>query len=123
MDGAHEPAERSETRTAEFLDSCSHRASGPESVLRTESVVLAVSGRLDACTAPKFRLRMMQLLTLPVEALTLDLRGVTEIDGCGIAALAVTGREARARGITFALASLPAALPDEIELLEVAARA
>jgi anti-anti-sigma factor len=124
MDGATtELAGGSEARTAEFLDSCTHRNSGPESVLRTDRVVLAVSGRLDAATAPKFRLRVMQLLTLHLEALTLDLRGVTDIDGYGIAALAVAHREARARGIEFELASVPAAVPDESELLEAVARA
>jgi anti-anti-sigma factor len=93
--------------SAEFLDSCSPRAAGRDTGLRTESIVIAVSGRLDRMTAPKFRMRVVQLLTLPLESLTLDVRGVTFIDGAGVSVLAVAQREARARGVAFALASVP----------------
>jgi anti-anti-sigma factor len=101
-------AARAHSPSAEFLDSCSDRVSGPDCVLRTESVVVTVSGRLDRLTAPKFRMRVVQLLMLPLESLTLDVHGVTFIDGAGVSVFAVAQREARARGVAFALASVPA---------------
>ena len=75
----------------------------PQSRLRTEGIVIKVSGELDRGTAPKFRMRMVQLLALPLEALTLDLEAVTRIDQSGWAALTTARREAQVRGIKFAL--------------------
>jgi anti-anti-sigma factor len=81
----------------------------PQSRLRTEGIVVKVSGELDRGTAPKFRMRMVQILALPLDALTLDLEAVTHIDQAGWAALTTARREAQFRGIAFTL--VPAQLP------------
>jgi anti-anti-sigma factor len=113
-----EVARHPPSRPADFIDSCSHRASGTGSRLRTEGVVVTVSGMLDHATAAKFRMRVMQLLTVPHESFTLDLHGLEFIDGAGVAALTVARREAHARGIAFTLTAVPSHVREELDRAE-----
>jgi anti-sigma B factor antagonist len=85
-----------------------------------EGVVVAVSGELDLASSPELRRRVMQLLSLPVRAITLDLAAVTFMDSSGLAALITARDEARQRHIDFRLASVPAQARMVMELTDTA---
>jgi anti-sigma B factor antagonist len=79
-----------------------------ESSAITGGVRMTVSGELDMYTAPKLRSRVMEVLALPLESLTLDLERVTFLDSAGLSALIGAAREAEARGVAFGLVGVPA---------------
>lgn len=72
-----------------------------------ETVVVSVHGDLDDRTAPLLRGHALQMLARSIGALALDLGGVSFLDSTGLSALIAIWREADARGVEFALASVP----------------
>jgi anti-sigma B factor antagonist len=85
-----------------------------------DGVVVALSGELDLASSAELRRRVMQLLALPVRAITLDLAGVTFMDSSGLAALITARDEARQRHIEFRMASVPAQARMIMELTDTA---
>jgi anti-sigma B factor antagonist len=82
---------------------------------------VSISGELDMFTAPKLRARVMELLALPLAALTLDLDGVTFLDSSGLSVLVSTAREAEARGVAFRLTAVPVQARRVIDMTDTAA--
>jgi anti-sigma B factor antagonist len=87
----------------------------------TGGVRMTVSGELDMYTAPKLRGRVMEVLALPLESLTLDLERVTFLDSAGLSALIGAAREAEARGVAFGLVRVPAQARRVMELTDTRA--
>ena len=68
----------------------------------TGGCTIAVSGEIDATTAPGLRSSLLEVLGRPgVDAVEVDLTGVTFLDSAGLSALATAHRAAEAAGHTL----------------------
>jgi anti-anti-sigma factor len=78
--------------------------------LRHGAVWATVEGTLDTTTQPRITQDLFDLLRLPINALNLDLGGVTFIDGAGIGLLIVVRTQAEFVGIEVTLERVPSEL-------------
>jgi anti-sigma B factor antagonist len=83
---------------------------------RGHEVTVALSGEVDLASAPELRRRLLALLVLPVERLTIDMNRVTFMDSSGLHALTDAQHAADANRIRLTLARLS---PVVRRLLEV----
>jgi anti-sigma B factor antagonist len=60
----------------------------------TRRVVVSLYGELDLVAAPELRRRILALFSLPLDSVTLDMKGLTFIDSLGLQVLAVTKQAA-----------------------------
>jgi anti-sigma B factor antagonist len=74
----------------------------------TDHVALTISGDLDLATAPELRRRVLQVLSLPIRRITLDLHRVGFLDSSGVSNLVALTREAADRHIELSIARVPA---------------
>jgi anti-sigma B factor antagonist len=70
-------------------------------------VVVSVTGDLDLATAPVLARRLSELLSLPVDSLTIEMAGVEFMDSSGLKVLNQARRGADERHVPLALASVP----------------
>ncbi len=78
--------------------------------LRSGAVWAKLEGTLDTIAQPRITQDLFDLLQLPINALTLDLGGVTFVDGAGIGLLIVARTQAEFVDIEFTLEHVPQAL-------------
>jgi anti-anti-sigma factor len=72
------------------------------------AMVVQVSGRIDADTAPGFEYACLQLVRGGEKVVVLDLGGVQYISSAGLRSLLVIGKEQQERGGVLRLANLSA---------------
>jgi anti-sigma B factor antagonist len=76
-------------------------------VRQGSGVVVFVTGDLDLATAPALSRRFAELLSLPLDSLTIDLAGVEFMDSSGLKVLNQVRVGADERSVPLALASVP----------------
>jgi anti-anti-sigma factor len=86
------------------------RASVSIERLRAGAVWAKLEGTVDTSAQPRVTQDLFDLLRLPIKALTLDLEGVTFIDGAGIGLLIVARTQAEFVDIEFTLEHVPPSL-------------
>jgi anti-anti-sigma factor len=70
-----------------------------------EAIVIAVSGRVDAGTAPQFEARILELIASGHLRLVIDLGDLDYINSSGLRALLVAGKRLRPQGGRLLLAA------------------
>jgi anti-sigma B factor antagonist len=70
-------------------------------------VVVSVTGDLDLATAPALARCLSDLLSLPLDSLTIELAGVEFMDSSGLKVLNQAREGANDRSVPLALASVP----------------
>jgi len=78
-----------------------------ETVHDRDGVVVFVRGELDLASGPALGRRVLELLSLPISWLTLDLAELTFVDSSGIAMLNYVRRTAEEHNVGFRLAAVP----------------
>jgi anti-sigma B factor antagonist len=71
-------------------------------------VVVSLRGELDLASAPELQRRLLELLSRPVDGLTLDLADLTFLDSSGLGALYRTRQAAGEQGVSLRLQEVPA---------------
>ena len=71
------------------------------------AVVVSLTGDLDLATAPALARRLTELLSLPLDSLTIELAGVEFMDSTGLKVLNQARQGADDRHVPLALASVP----------------
>lgn len=71
------------------------------------ATVASLHGDLDAECAPALTRHLLDLMTEPIESLTLDLAGVTFMDSAGLGVLAIVSKRAKQGGVRFAVCDVP----------------
>lgn len=85
-------------------------------------MVVSVAGELDLATAPEFRRRLLELIALPIERLTVDLADLRFVDSSGLAALDAGWEAAAERRVRLELTSVPSQARLVLELGGLASR-
>ncbi len=80
-----------------------HEAGLPTADVSCRTHTLALEGPLDGASAKRLEAEIERLCDAGVTGITLDLRGVTEIDAIGVAVVAFRCGLCRRRGFDFAL--------------------
>ncbi len=91
-------------------------SSAPEGLGRVKAIaieedgasIVVVSGELDVGSAPTLLRYLLELMTGPVETITLDLHDLSFIDSSGLKALIAARADAEAAGIALALRDIAA---------------
>lgn len=73
-----------------------------------DGFVVVLEGDLDLASAGVVRRRLLELLSLPIRRVVVDLDGLTFMDSSGLAALCAARESAVDQGIAFSLLRLPA---------------
>jgi anti-sigma B factor antagonist len=79
-----------------------------DSVRNDREVVVSLHGTLDMAASHPMARQLLELLSEPIRAITLELGAVTFIDSAGIGVLTIVRTHAHQRGIRFFLQSVPA---------------
>jgi len=82
----------------------------------SESLIVAISGRLDTATAPAFDAQLAPLLAQPHPHILLDLSAVTYISSAGLRSILQLVKHASAHGGRLGLFSAP---PHIMEVVEI----
>lgn len=91
-------------------------SSAPEGLGRVKAIaieeastsIVVVSGELDVGSAPTLLRYLLDLMTGPIETITLDLHDLSFIDSSGLKALTAARADAEAAGITLTLRDVAA---------------
>ena len=83
---------------------------------RGEWQVLTVTGEIDMATAPRFRQRLLAVISTGVQNVVIDLSSVDFIDSTGLGVLMGAAKRVRSAGGDIRLVSVGSRLSDLIEL-------
>jgi anti-sigma B factor antagonist len=83
---------------------------------RTRHVVVSLYGELDLVAAPELRRRILALFALPVDSVTLDMKGLTFIDSSGLQVLTVTKQAANVHHVELILEGATASTRQLLDL-------
>jgi anti-anti-sigma factor len=96
-----------ETSTWRFADPDWVASTAPVLAMSAEhgagGVTVFVHGELDAASAPALQRRLVELLALPIESMTVDLTCLRLVDGSGLNAFVDARASADEHGVPFAL--------------------
>jgi anti-sigma B factor antagonist len=116
MTRLEEPDWRQARDTARFAYPESHILAA-ETVHAGDGVVVFVRGELDLASGPALGRRILELLSLPIEWLTLDFAELTFVDSSGVAMLNHARTAAEERNVCFQLAAVPHQAQRVLELM------
>jgi anti-anti-sigma factor len=83
---------------------------------RTRHVVVSLYGELDLVAAPELRRRVLAFFPLPIDSVTLDMKGLTFIDSSGLHVLTVAKQAAAAHRVELILEGASASTRRLLEL-------
>jgi anti-sigma B factor antagonist len=90
-----------------------------ETVREGSGAVVFTRGELDMASGPALLRRLLEVLSLPIDTLNLNLAELAFIDSSGISALNTARNVAGEKGVTFMLRSVPDQARKVLELTDM----